>query len=78
MALLDIREGDFFISGGITYLVKAVAEWSHEIHSLSARYALRATTIFSTQRNPAVSGGKRGTPEPVLTNQSCMKVKTAE
>jgi len=64
--MIDIREGDTLVVGSENYPVKAVEIWTRSNFNTSS-FAKLANVSASTKRNPAISGGKRGTQTTSVT-----------
>lgn len=62
--MLDIQFGDLLINGSKKYPVKGVERWSLSGAGLDALF----TVVYSTQRAPAISSGKRGAAVTNLSN----------
>lgn len=66
--MLDVKEGDILVVNGRDYPIRSCAEWAWGF----GRAARRLMTVTaSTKRQPAVVGGKRGTPVAHLTGLTC-------
>jgi hypothetical protein len=62
---IDVKEGDILVSGSDEYSIKMVDAWT--LRRGGSALTRQATATYSTKRNPAISGGKRGTPVTELT-----------
>lgn len=68
-----------FVTGGKTYLVRAVGKWTRGVAAMSPRFELRATTTFSTYRNPdADVNGKIGEAGVNLSDEKCLPLMPAD
>lgn len=70
--MIDIKEGDYLVLGGVTYPVKSVATWSGTI---SGKSLFRmATEEGVTKRTPDPINGVFGSIADNLTGLSCLPV----
>ena len=66
---IDIVHGDILVVGVKEYPIKAVADWAD--FGTTSSFQKLATTPCSTLRPAAIVAGRRGDPEPSLSNLFC-------
>lgn len=67
---LDIRSGDFFTVGSISYTIRTCNPWTDRVGSTASMRRMCSVTA-STKRKPAVVGAKRGLPAAKLSGLKC-------
>ncbi len=66
--MLDVREGDVLVIGGVDYPIRSCEAWPWLTASRVLRFANQTGTI---KRSPGMVGGKRGEPAVHLTGVRC-------
>lgn len=70
--MIDIKEGDYLVLGGVTYPVKSVATWSGKVSGKSL-YRM-ATEVGTTKRTPDPINGVFAQTSDHLVDLSCLPV----